>query len=815
MKVVKIILIALVTLILLVGLTAFFGWRFVNKTYLDFEGDYPEKRELEQRTIDGHTFWDRNGNNALDVYEDDRQPIEKRVANLLSLMTIEEKIHLLKGSGIASAAGLLEAGEGIPGAVGTIVPTPRLGIPTVYLSDGPAGLRIQPTRPGEERTYYCTAFPIATMLASTWNEALVQEVGRSMGKEALEYGLDVILGPGANIHRHPFCGRNFEYYSEDPVLTGNIGAAMVNGIESNGIGTSVKHYVANNQETDRFLNNTIVSERALREIYLKGFEIIIQKSQPWTVMSSYNKINGTYASENQYLLTDVLRDDLQFEGLVMSDWFAGSDAAAQIKAGNDLLEPGTKKQWDELIEAHESGRLTVEDIDLAAGRILTLVFRSHKMKNEAFGNNPDLKAHAKVTRQSAAEGIVLLKNRGALPLRPKANVALIGVTSYEFIAGGTGSGDVSEAYTISLEEGLTNANLTINEVAKNAFDAHKAANIESFNKPEGLEAMFTPYQPPELILDEATLKQIALDADVGIVTIGRNSGEGGDRVEKDDFLLSEMERQMIKRSCEAFQEQGKKVVVVLNIGGVIETASWDSLPDAVVLAWQGGQEGGNSVADVLSGKVNPSGKLPMTFPIHLKDHAANANFPLEGVSINVTDMITGVISGPKEKPESEKIKNRDYTEYEEGIYVGYRHFDKKGIDVAYPFGYGLSYTRFAFSDVDIQLRNDSIHMAVNVQNTGEVAGKQVVQLYVSKPQSKVDRPLQELKGFSKTALLNPGASEVIKIVMPVADLQYWDESKNGWMLEEGTYEIKVATDSRDTKFTETIEIGGSESLVNQ
>ncbi|MEM6799993.1 MAG: beta-glucosidase [Bacteroidota bacterium] len=805
-KGIKIILIVLASIIVLLAISGFLGWRYISSNLFDFEEDYTEKVVLKELTEKGYTFLDRNRNGRLDVYEDDRKEIYERVEDVLSQMSIEEKIHILKGSGIASAIGMGEVGEGIPGAVGTIVPTPRLGIPTIYLSDGPAGLRIQPTREGEDKTYYCTAFPIATMLASTWNEELVYEVGNAMGNEALEYGLDVILGPGANIHRHPLCGRNFEYYSEDPVLSGNIGAAMINGIESNGIGTSVKHYVVNNQETDRFVNDAIISERALREIYLKGFEIMVKKAQPWTIMSSYNKINGTYASENRYLLHDVLRDEWGFEGLVMTDWFGGQDASAQIMAGNDLLEPGTNNQWEALTEDYEKGRLSEKAINTAARRILHLVFSSKKMQNYAFGNNPNLEAHAAITRKSAAEGMVLLKNEGILPLEAKKNVALIGVTSYDFIAGGTGSGDVNEAYTISLEEGLIHAGFSINKLAKKAHKAHKAANPEAFVKSEGLEAMLNPFSPPEIEMSITELDEIAEEADMGILTIGRNSGEGGDRVEVDDFLLSTKEQTLIKNTCEAFHKKGKKVVVVLNIGGVIETASWKSQPDAIVLAWQGGQEGGNSVADVLSGKVNPSGRLPMTFPINLNDHASNANFPLEGIQLNVTDMLSGFMFGQEEKAEADKVKNRDYTHYEEGIYVGYRHFDTKSIDVSYAFGYGLSYTTFQLSETEVQLENDSIHIQTKIENIGEKAGKEVLQIYVSMPESATDRPKQELKAFTKTKSLKAGEIQEIAISIALTDLSYWDETQSRWVLEKGKYLIRSASSSRDIQVEQEIVI---------
>lgn len=790
-------LIILASLILLIAIVGFIGWKYFDNNFLSFEKDFEEFPDLKELTVSGYTFTDRNGNGQLDIYEDDRKPLADRVADVLSQMTLEEKIHLLKGSGIASAAGLNDPGEGIPGAVGTIVPTPRLGIPTVYLSDGPAGLRIEPTREGEDRTYYCTAFPIATLLASTWNEQLVEEVGDAMGNEAKEYGIDVILGPGANIHRHPLTGRNFEYYSEDPVLSGLMGAAIVNGIESNGIGTSVKHYVANNQETERNLNDVIISERALREIYLRGFEIMVRQAQPWTIMSSYNKVNGTYTSESEYLLTDVLREDWGFEGLVMTDWFGGKDAAAQISAGNDLLEPGTKKQWEALTEAAENGDLPLTAIDRAAGRILTLIFQTRKLQNYAYGNNPDLKAHAEITRQSASEGSVLLKNQDALPISAASNVALLGSTSYDFIAGGTGSGDVNEAYTVSLEEGLENAGFQINKLAKSIYETQRAANKEAFEKPEGLDAMFNPYSPPEMTFSDTQLEDIVATADIGILTIGRNAGEGGDRVEVDDFLLTNQEQEMIAATSGAFQAAGKKLVVVLNIGGVIETASWKGLPDAILLAWQGGQEGGNSVADILSGRVNPSGKLPMTFPVKLSDHAAHNNFPLEGGNLSLMDMVGGLMFPKDERPDDEKVANRDYTEYNEGIYVGYRHFDKADLEVSYPFGFGLSYSTFELSDLVVAAENDTLRVSLTVTNTGEVAGKEVVQVYSAKQNTAIDRPVQELKAFAKTTVLAPGATEELRLAIPVSALRYWHEEQARWVLETGAYEVRVGTSSRD------------------
>lgn len=800
-KVLKISLKVVGVIILLAIVLGLGGWWYINSAFLSFEKDYAENNDIKELTVDGYTFLDRNGNGKIDMYEDDRKTIDERVGDLLSQMTLEEKIHLLKGSGMGSAMG--KGNTAIPDAVGTIVPTPRLGIPTIYLSDGPAGLRIEPKREGEDRTFYCTAFPIGTLLSSTWNPSLVNEIGKAMGTEAKEYGIDVILGPGANIHRHPLCGRNFEYYSEDPVLTGFIGAAMVNGIESQGVGTSVKHFVANNQETDRNFNDVIVSDRAMREIYLKGFEIIVKEWQPWTIMSAYNKVNGIYVPERKDLMTDILRGDWKYQGLVMTDWFGGDSAPAMIAAGNDLLEPGTKKQWKALKKATENGTLSVEEINTSTRRILKLIVQSKKMQNYQYSNNPDLDVHAKIARQSATEGMILLKNERTLPIKNAKNIALMGVTSFDFIAGGTGSGDVNEAYTVSLEDGLKNAGFEINQFSKEIFETHKSNNKDQFIKPEGLSAMTTPYNPPRMDYTKDELHEIASTSDLGIITIGRNSGEGVDRVEVNDFMLSEKEQNMITKVCTAFHAAGKKVVVVMNIGGAIETASWKGQPDAILVAWQGGQEGGNSVADILSGKVNPSGKLPMTFPINLNDHASNANFPIKGGAL---DLMKLMFASREEKPENKKIKNKDYTNYEEGIYVGYRHFDKAELEVSYPFGYGLSYTTFDLSNLDASMKNDSISVMVTVSNTGSLAGKEVIQVYTSKPDTEIDRPLKELRTFTKTKSLVPEEVVTVGFHIPVSELRYWSEEASQWILEKGLYSIQVGASSRDIRLEREVDI---------
>ncbi|HAA21139.1 MAG TPA: glycosyl hydrolase, partial [Cytophagales bacterium] len=409
--------------------------------------------------------------------------------------------------------------------------------------------------------------------------------------------------------------------------------------------------------------------------------------------------------------------------------------------------------------------------------------------------------------RTAAEGMVLLKNTdGLLPLASGQEVALLGVTAYNFIAGGSGSGDVNEAYSVSLEEGLTQAGFTVNETAHDIYRAHRAANEEGFQKPEGTGALFTPFSPPEMQFTADQLADIAASAQVGILTLGRNAGEGGDRKEVDDFLLSDVEQEMLKLSTEAFHAVGKPLVVVMNIGGVIETASWKDLPDAILLAWQGGQEGGNSVADILVGNENPSGKLPMTFPIQLADHASHANFPEGGENLTTMGLMTGFLFPADERPEEEKMRNRDYTHYDEGVYVGYRHFDKAALEVSYPFGFGLSYTQFAYSEPEAVNENDTITVTASVTNTGQRAGKEAIQVYVEKVGSAIDRPLQELKAFAKTQLLEPAATEQLTMQIPIRQLAYWDEEGAQWVIEPGAYRVKIGASSRDIRAEIEIEI---------
>ncbi len=735
------------------------------------------------------------------------------IDDVVGAMTLEEKTHLLIGTGMAGASGdstvIGTTKKLVPGAAGTTYPIPRLGIPAIVLADGPAGLRIDPTRDGDSATYYCTHFPIGTLLASTWNEELVEEVGKAIGNEVLEYGADVLLAPALNIHRNPLCGRNFEYYSEDPLVSGKIAAAYVKGVQSNGVGTSIKHFAVNNQETNRNTNDARVTPRALREIYLKGFEIAVKESEPWTVMSSYNYINGTYASENEALLTTLLRDEWGFKGMVMTDWFGGKDAVAQMIAGNDMLQPGRANQYDMIIEGVKSGKLDESILNRNVKRVLELILQSPRFKGYQYSNKPDLKAHAAVTRQSAAEGMVLLKNENnALPLgRDIKNIALLGCTSYDFIAGGTGSGNVNRAYTVSLLDGLKNAGYQIDESLKAIYEQHIAIENKK-NTPDPSQAFsrFMPVpRPTELIPSTKELSELVNKSDVALITLGRTSGEFVDR-KVNDFELSKEEFEMLQSVCKAFHAAGKKVIVTLNIGGVIETASWKNLPDAILLAWQAGQEGGNSVTDVLNGKMSPSGKLPMTFPNKLTDAASSANFPMD------VKADTDVRNKGDRKS---SVRNVDYTNYEEDVFVGYRYFDSFGKQVSYPFGYGLSYTTFDYTNPSIKVDNGVYTVIVDVKNTGSFAGKEVVQLYVTAPNNaKMNKPEKELKAFAKTKELKPGETIAITLTVKADDLASYDEASSSWIVDSGSYKFLIGASSSDVKAVLNAEVVAATEKTN-
>lgn len=725
-------------------------------------------------------------------------PIDK----VISAMTLDEKLDMVIGAaGIDTDASstIGSSAERIPGAAGQLNAIPRLGIPAIVVADGPAGVRINPTREGTKQTFYCTHFPVATVVSSTWNTELANQIGKAMGDETRHYGVDVLLAPATNIMRNPLNGRNFEYYSEDPLLAGKICAAVVNGVQSNGVGTSVKHFALNNQETNRTSNNVIGSPRTFREIYLKPFEIVVKEAQPWTIMTSYNKINGTMSSERADLVTEILRHEWGFNGMVMTDWFGGQFAEAQMQAGNDLLMPGKKSQREELKKAIVNGHMSLEIIDRNIRHILEFIMKTPTFKGIEADNNPDLKAHATVTRNAATEGMVLLKNDGnVLPLEGSTKkVAVFGRTAYDFIAGGTGSGDVNHAYVISLTEGLKNAGLKIDKTVQKAYEKYIPAAKAAQKSDTELIGQFMPKKLiDEMQIADDMLAKAAKDNDMAIITIGKTSGEFLDRKVSSNFNLTMAEQSMINGVCDEFHKAGKKVVVILNVCGPVETASWTSKPDAILNVWLPGQEGGNSVADVLTGKECPSGRLPMTWPLTYNDVNNKADFPMPDEISNET--ISKTLEGFTDKRTNGSTRNFDYTEYNEGVYVGYRYYTTKNVKVAYPFGYGLSYTTFEKSVPEAKVNADGdITVKVSVKNAGKTAGKEVVEVYVSAPGKDMDKPARELKGFAKTRKLAPGEAQTVEITIPYESLASFNEKDSRWQVEGGEYKVLVADNAAD------------------
>ena len=720
---------------------------------------------------------------------------ENNIEEVLKAMTLQEKATLLVGGARAAMVNGVTSGvsASVPGAAGNTRNIDRLGIPVTVLADGPAGLRIQPTRPGDPNTYYCTGFPVGTLLASSWDLSLVEEVTKAMGNEVLEYGVDVLLAPGMNIHRNPLCGRNFEYFSEDPLLSGKMAAAYVKGIQSNGVGTSIKHYAANNQETNRNEDDAIISQRALREIYLKNFEIAVKESQPWTVMSSYNKLNGDYTQQSEGLLTTVLRDEWGFKGIVMTDWGNKAGTVKSAKAGNDLMEPGNQNEIDRIIAGVQDGTISQEELDRNVRNMLNYIVRTPRFKGYKFSNKPDLKAHAQVARKAAGEAIVLLRNENAaLPLKGTEKVALYGVSSVDFVAGGTGSGDVNKAYVVNMVDGMQNAGFTLDKSLVDFYTAFKAYDAAQTAVAGSAMSWFSRRKLSEVAIPENGINNQARANDVAVVVLGRNAGEGADRKMMDDFELTSVERELLQRVSSTYHALGKKVIVVLNVGGVIETNSWKNLVDAIVLPWSPGQEGANAVADVLTGKVNPSGKLPMTFPVNFMDHPSSANFPYNYQQ----SAGRGFSWGPRQPQ-----KDVDYTNYEEGIWVGYRHFVTRDVAVSYPFGFGLSYTNFAYSKPVVKAVADGFQASVTVTNTGSVAGKEVVELYVSAPAGGLDKPARELKAFGKTKELKPGESQTLTLKVSAYELASFNEATSAWEAAAGSYKVQFGASVDDIRAT--------------
>ncbi len=724
------------------------------------------------------------------------------IDDVVNAMTIEEKCHLVLGCGMH-----FNDEAKFPGTAGSTYAVPRLGIPATYCADSQQGLRMNANRDWDHHDYYPTDFVASMTLASTWDREAAFKVGKGIGNEVREFGLDWILSPAMNLIRNPLCGRNHEYYSEDPYLSGTIAAGYVRGVQSEGTAACPKHFIANNQETNRNSNISQVSQRALREIYLKAFEIMVKESDPWTIMTSYNKLNGPYALQNRDLLTTIVRDEWGWKGMYVSDWNAGDDAVAAMKAGNDMLQPGQDKQYQAILDAAKSGKLSMDILNANVKRILEYIVKTHNFKGYQYGNEPNLKAHAQIVREVGADGIVLLKNNGILPLTGK-RVALFGCTSYDWISGGSGFGGTSVGhYTVSLIEGMRSAGYEVYKPLISIYKQHIASEEKR---------LFPSGRPPFSITPPARAEEKAFTAeemndaidgsDVAIISLGRKSGEAADRSEA-DFYLKEGESQLIKTVSEAYHAKGKKVIVLLDICSPIDVASWQDQIDALVCTWQGGQESGFSVADVLSGKVNPSGKLPMTFQIKYGDAYADKNFPA-----NVDDKTLGAMfmwgydkdKAPEERnPEA----NIDYTNYEEDIYVGYRYFDSFGKDVAYPFGFGLSYTTFSYDNMNVSEAGGVYTVKVDVKNTGSRAGRNVVELFVAAPNSKkLNKPEKELRNYAKTKNLKPGETETITMQVKTEDLASFNEKASAWKTDAGDYTFMICSSANDIEAKATAKV---------
>ena len=729
------------------------------------------------------------------------------IEEVIKAMTLEEKAQLLVGGGndgfVGSGAMLGHQKKFVPGAAGTTVAIPRLGIPATVQCDGPAGVHIDAHREGDSRNYYATGFPVGTCLASTWNTDLVRKVGEAIGNETLEYGCDVVLGPGMNLHRNPLCGRNFEYYSEDPVVTGLMGTAFVLGVQSQGVGVSAKHFAVNSQESDRTRVDERLSQRALRELYLKGFEMMVRKSNPWTIMSAYNKINGIYVQGNKDLLTNILRNDWGYKGIVETDWIGKREdlpVEQEVAAGNDLMMPGYPAQVKDIVNAVKSGKLDVNDVDRNVRRMLEYIVKTPRFKGYKYSGEPDLKAHAAITRQSSTEGMVLLKNNAALPIRGLKTVALFGVNSYDFMSGGLGSGAVNVGYSVDMVTGLKNIGVATTPQLTEIYQSYVKYAKAKLKADKNPMMWFLDQGQPKLDEIDITERCVANEepkADAAIITIGRQAGEGMDRQINGEFNLSKTEQDMIFRVSDAFHAKGKKVIVIINSGSVMETASWRDRVDAILVAWQPGIEGGNSVADILTGKVNPSGKLTMTWPIAATDHPSTANFAKEYDMYTYKNM-EGWGKG--------NIPGVDFSNHEEDIYVGYRYFDTFKKNVAYPFGFGLSYTTFEMGKPSVKANGKNIEVSVTVKNTGKVAGKQVAQVYVTAPKGAYEKPAKELKAFGKTRELKPGESQTLKMTLEKRDLASFDEANSQWKVDAGNYLFQVGTDVESIKGTATLKV---------
>jgi beta-glucosidase len=660
------------------------------------------------------------------------------IQSIITQMTLEEKAALCTGA-----------------SAWTTTPVERLGVPEMLVADGPHGVRRVPNiHELAEPALPATCFPTASSLCSTWDVDLLGKVGQALGEECLALNVDVLLGPGANMKRTPLCGRNFEYYSEDPFLAGKMAAGFINGVQSQGVGTSLKHFAANNQEFQRLSINVVVDERGLREIYLPAFETAVKEAKPWTVMCAYNKIDGAHCSENHRLLVDILKDEWGFEGLVVSDWGAVHDRVASLQGGLDLEMPGPKPlRVKAVVEAVRRGELDEAALDEAVRRILNIVFKAAETPKGAHAGAFDVQAHHALARRVAAEGMVLLKNDGILPLSDPQKIAVIGRSAKEPYFQGGGSSHINP----------TRVDIPFDELQKLAG---------------GAELTYAAGYPAEdafvqALIDEAA--EAGRRADVALLYISLPSYKESEGYDRQDLDLTRQQVALIQ----AVSKVQPRTVVILNSGSAVAMSEWIDGTAAVLEAWMMGQAGGGAIADILFGKANPSGRLAETFPLKLVDTPAYLNYP----------------GGYGE------------VRYGEGIFTGYRYYDAREIPVLFPFGYGLSYTTFVYSAPRLSASacrdSDTLTVSVDVTNRGGVAGKETVQIYVHDRQSGLARPPKELKGFAKVEL-HPGQTKTVTIPLNFRSFAYYHPAYQQWITEDGEFDILIGASATDIRCSQAL-----------
>jgi len=667
----------------------------------------------------------------------------KNIPSILSQMTLEEKAALCTGA-----------------SPWTTTPVERLGIPELIMSDGPHGVRRVPdVNAMAIESLPATCFPTASCLASTWDVDLLHKMGEALAEECIALNVDVLLGPGANMKRSPLGGRNFEYFSADPYLAGEMAASLIDGIQSRGVGTSLKHYAANNQEFQRFSISAEVDERTLREIYLPAFEKAVKQAKPWTVMCSYNKVNGTFASEHHYLLTDILKNEWGFEGLVVSDWGAVRDRVAALQAGLDLEMPGPQdRRVKAVVEAVRSGKLDEAILDESVRRVLNIVFKAKETpKNGTF----DVETHHQLAHKIAAEGMVLLKNNGLLPLKGQQHIAVIGRAAENAHFQGGGSSHIHPTKVAvpfkELQAQSENAELTY---------AEGYPTDNSFRQD---------------LIDQAV--GLAQSADVVVLYIALPTFKESEGYDRSDLHLTEQQIALIK----AVSNVQPQTVVVLNNGAPVAMSEWIDGVAAVLEGWMMGQAGGAAIADILFGRVNPSGKLAETFPLKLSDTPAQTNWP----------------GGAGE------------VRYGEGLFIGYRYYDAKERPMLFPFGHGLSYTQFTYNKAKVSAETfkaaDGLTVTVNVTNTGNLAGKEIVQVYVHDQKSGLVRPEKELKGFAKVEL-QPGETKTVSVQLDFRAFAYYHPEYKQWITEDGEFDILIAASAADVRHTLKVTLESSLGL---